>query len=46
MQGYDQEVVVLPPLDGTASPCPALVPSGKNELEEPLASDEGDREDE
>ena len=46
MQGYDREVVLLPPLDGAASPRPAFVPTGEYELEEPLASDEGDREDE
>jgi hypothetical protein len=46
MQGYYREVVPLPPLDGTASPSPALVPSGENKLEQPLASDEGDHEDE
>jgi hypothetical protein len=46
MQGYDREVVPLPPLDGTASPSSALVPSGENELEEPLASDESNRENE
>jgi hypothetical protein len=46
MQGYYREVVPLPPLDGTASPSSALVPSGENELEQPLASDEDDNEDE
>jgi len=45
MQDYDQEVVPLPPLDGVASPRPALVPSGEYELEETLGSNEGDRED-
>lgn len=46
MQGYDQEVMPLPPLDGATSSGPALVPSGKYELEEPLDGDEGNREDE
>jgi hypothetical protein len=46
MQGYDREVVPLPPLDGTASSRTELVLSSENELEEPLASDEGDHEDE
>lgn len=45
MQGYDKEVVALPPLDGAASSSPALVPTGENELEEPLNGDEGDRQD-
>jgi hypothetical protein len=45
MQGYDQEVVPLPPLDGAASPRPALVPSAEKQLEEPLYGDKSDRED-
>ncbi len=45
MQGYDQEVVSLPPLDRATSPRPALVLTGKNELEESLDGHEGDRKD-
>ncbi len=44
MQGHDKEVVPLPPLDGSAGPHPALVPSGENELQEPLDGHERNRE--
>jgi hypothetical protein len=44
MQGYYREVVPLPPLDGTASPSSALVPSGENELEQPLPATRDDHE--
>ena len=46
MHRYYRAVLTLPALDSTASPSSALVPSGENELEQPLASDEDDNEDE